>query len=416
MHHFLNDLLKLPHTKVTHYKIIDNSIYVDVESTFDEVKCRNCGKPTQSKGYAEVREIRHLPMNGYECYLRIKAKRGICHDCKDTPTTNQRLEWYDYRSRYTKAYLDYLMLHLVNSTLEDVAKKENISSDTIGRVLDTQVSKSVDWKQFKKLGMLGIDEIAIRKGHNNYLTIITSRVNNKVRIVAILKGREKLTVKEFLKNIPARLKRTIKGVCVDMNEGYINAIKETLSKTMIIIDRFHVAKKYRQCLVDLRKVELTRLRKQLSSKQYKELKLSISILRRNAELVTKEERLELEKLFRKSSKLREGYRLCRKLTSIYNSKYGRRKASQEIDKWILKVGESGLKQFDTFIGTLSKYQQHIVNYFKGRHTSGFVEGFNNKIKVIKRRCYGIFDENSLFRRVFLDTEGYDKYLPKLCVA
>ena len=201
-----------------------------------------------------------------------------------------------------------------------------------------------------------------------------------------------------------------------MNEGYINAIKETLSKTMIIIDRFHVAKKYRQCLVDIRKVELTRLRKQLSSKQYKELKLSISILRRNAELVTKEERLELEKLFRKSSKLREGYRLCRKLTSIYNSKYGRRKASQEIDKWILKVGESGLKQFDTFIGTLSKYQQHIVNYFKGRHTSGFVEGFNNKIKVIKRRCYGIFDENSLFRRVFLDTEGYDKYLPKSCVA
>ena len=234
--------------------------------------------------------------------------------------------------------------------------------------------------------------------------------------MAILKGREKLTVKEFLTNIPTRLKHTIKGVCVDMNEGYINAIKETLKKTMIIIDRFHVAKKYRQCLVDLRKVELTRLRKQLSSKQYKELKLSISILRRNAELVTKEERLELEKLFRKSPKLREGYRLCRKLTSIYNSKYGRRKASQEIDKWILKVGESRLKQFDKFIGTLSKYQQHIVNYFKGRYTSGFVEGFNNKIKLIKRRCYGIFDENSLFRRVFLDTEGYDKYLPKLCVA
>ncbi len=73
---------------------------------------------------------------------------------------------------------------------------------------------------------------------------------------------------EFLKSIPARLKRTIKGVCVDMNEGYINAIKETLSKTMIIIDRFHVAKKYRQCLVDIRKVELTRLRKQQYSGQF----------------------------------------------------------------------------------------------------------------------------------------------------
>ena len=201
-----------------------------------------------------------------------------------------------------------------------------------------------------------------------------------------------------------------------MNEGYINAIKETLFNTMIVIDRFHVAKKYRQCLIDIRKVELTRLRKQLSSKEYKDLKLAISILRRNAELVTKEERLELEKLFKKSPSLRHGYRLCRKLTSIYNSKYGRRKASTEIDNWILKVEESGLKQFDTFISTLSKYKNHILKYFKGRYTSGFVEGFNNKIKVIKRRCYGIFDENSLFRRIFLDTEGYDKYLPKLCAA
>ncbi|MCF6777913.1 transposase family protein, partial [Thiotrichales bacterium 19X7-9] len=108
MHQFLNDLLDLPDTKVTGYEIIGNKIYVDVQSTFDEVNCRNCGKPTKSKGYAEMREIRHLPMNGLECYLRIKAKRGICENCDDHPTTNQRLKWYDYKSRYTKAYLDYL--------------------------------------------------------------------------------------------------------------------------------------------------------------------------------------------------------------------------------------------------------------------------------------------------------------------
>ncbi len=70
IHQFLNDLLNLPDTKVTDYKIIKNAIYVDVESTTDDVDCRKCGGPTTSKGYAEVREIRHLPMNGYECYLR----------------------------------------------------------------------------------------------------------------------------------------------------------------------------------------------------------------------------------------------------------------------------------------------------------------------------------------------------------
>ncbi|WP_191092806.1 transposase [Cysteiniphilum sp. JM-1] len=95
-----------------------------------------------------------------------------------------------------------------------------------------------------KIGLIGIDEVAIRKGYNDYLTIITSRLNDKVRIIAVLKGREKATVKAFLKQIPSRLKRTIEGICCDMNEGYINASLEALKKVPVIVDRFHVAKKF----------------------------------------------------------------------------------------------------------------------------------------------------------------------------
>ncbi len=50
--------------------------------------------------------------------------------------------------------------------------------------------------------------------------------------------------------------------------------------------------------------------------------------------------------------------------------------------------------------------EEITNYFVKRETSGFVEGLNNKIKVLKRRCYGIFNLGHLFQRVFLDLEGY----------
>ena len=48
MHVFLNDLLNLPNTIVTDYAIIGNKIMLDVESTFDEVKCRKCDGPTKS--------------------------------------------------------------------------------------------------------------------------------------------------------------------------------------------------------------------------------------------------------------------------------------------------------------------------------------------------------------------------------
>ena len=56
-----------------------------------------------------------------------------------------------------------------------------------------------------------------------------------------------------------------------------------------------------------------------------------------------------------------------------------------------------------------KYKPSIANYFKSRKNSGFVEGLNNKIKVVKRRCYGFFKIESYFQRLFLDLKGYDLY-------
>ncbi|WP_414718152.1 transposase [Thiocapsa sp. UBA6158] len=53
--------------------------------------------------------------------------------------------------------------------------------------------------------------------------------------------------------------------------------------------------------------------------------------------------------------------------------------------------------------------EEITNYFVGRRTSGFVEGLNNKIKVIKRRCYGMTSLKHLYQRVYLDLDGYARF-------
>jgi transposase len=127
----------------------------------------------------------------------------------------------------------------------------------------------------------------------------------------------------------------------------------------------------------------------------------------NKEFLSNEERKILEPLLKYSPALKAAYRLCCKLTGIYNSRIGIRKATKKIDEWIALVEASGLNCFNTFIATLKKYKTPIVRYFKGRFTSGFVEGINNKVKVIKRRCYGLLNENTLFQRLFLDLSGYD---------
>ena len=58
-----------------------------------------------------------------------------------------------------------------------------------------------------------------------------------------------------------------------------------------------------------------------------------------------------------------------------------------------RVTKNKLNCFDRFLTTLNNHFEEITNYFTGRHTSGFVEGLNNKLKVLKRRCYGMTNLN-----------------------
>jgi transposase len=74
-----------------------------------------------------------------------------------------------------------------------------------------------------------------------------------------------------------------------------------------------------------------------------------------------------------------------------------------------RIKRSAIRCFDGFIKTLMARKDEIANYFLGRHNSGFVEGLNNKINVIKRRCYGILNLGHLFQRIQLDLVGYKLY-------
>ena len=52
---------------------------------------------------------------------------------------------------------------LINSTIEDVSKKERIGQRVIQGALDRQVKKEVNWSKISNLGTLGIDEISLKK-------------------------------------------------------------------------------------------------------------------------------------------------------------------------------------------------------------------------------------------------------------
>ena len=111
-------------------------------------------------------------------------------------------------------------------------------------------------------------------------------------------------------------------------------------------------------------------------------------------------------MFNYAPKLKLAYSFREELTAIFQLPLTRKQALIRLQKWQNKVQASGLKCFQKFLTTLNNWREEIANYFVKRLSSGFVEGLNNKIKTIKRRCYGLANVAHLFQRIYLDLEGY----------
>jgi transposase len=316
------------------------------------------------------------------------------------------LDWHEPNSPNTFAYEQHILLQLVNTTVEDVAVKEKLNYDRVLGILERQISDKVDWSGYTEIGVLGLDEIALRKGHRDFVVIVTARKEERISILGVLPDREKDTVIDFLRSIPQRLIKTITTACSDMYEGYTEAIREELPQVRLVIDRFHVSRAYRSCLDEVRKTELRRLKKELPAKEYALLKGSLWALRKHKQDVSPEENKLLNRLFRLAPEIKIAYDLQNRLTDIFEEQISVKIAKVKIKRWIVAVAKSGLRYFDGFINTLARWMEPILNYFVARETSGFVEGFNNRIKVLKRRCYGITNLAHLFQRIYLDLEGY----------
>jgi len=383
-------------------------IVITVRSTIEGTSCHQCGnRITKVYGYDREILFRHLSILGKKTFIRLRPVRYQCTSCSGKPTTTQQLSWYHPRSAYTKAYEEHILLRVVNSTIHDVCLKEQVGYEAIMGIIDRYIQAEIDWNTLSQLDIIGIDEIALKKGHRDFVTIITGRMNKQTMILGVLADRKKTTVKLFLSHIPHKLRKTVQAVCSDMYDGFIYAAKEVFGpKVKIIIDRFHVAKLYRKGLDTLRKQELRRLKHELSEEAYKPLHGVMWILRKAEDDLTAEDQAALELLFIYSPQLKVSYVLCKALTEIFERHMTKRKAKYALKSWIQQVRTSTVHCFDTFIKTLEHWLDEIANYFLDRQTSGFVEGLNNKIKVMKRRCYGILNVKHLFQRIHLDLSGY----------
>lgn len=389
----------------------EGDVTITVRSTAEGARCHKCGQEI-GRPYGHGREIllRHLSVFGRKTYIRICPPRYQCPRCEGAPVTTQKASWHDQRAPHTTAYEEYALFRMVSSTVEDVSIREYPGYEAVTGIINRRISTEVNWDETDKIDVIGLDEISLKKGHRDFVTTVTALTGGETMILAVLGNRKKETVRKFLKTVPKRLRKKVRGVCSDMCDGFINAVREVFGKrTRIIIDRFHVAQLYRKNLDKFRRKEMRRLKGELPKDEYGELKGAMWALRKKEEKLSEEEREVLKHLFTHSPELELAYNLCRELTDILEEDISRGDAKRRIRNWKTMVRLSGPDCFDSFLKTLEKLTGEITNYFVSRQTGGFAEGLNNKIKVIKRRCYGMLNIDHLFQRIFLDIKGYSLY-------
>ncbi len=218
--------LDLPNVTVLGVEVSERGYTISMESTQKGTRCGRCGRKIQAfHGYNDWVEVRHLPILGRAVYIRYRPRRYQCPYCEGEPTTTQAVTWHTPGSGMTKAYEAQVLKALIHSTIEDVSIKESLSYDRVLGVMERCVAAQVDWTTFKRLEVLGIDEIAVKKGQRDYAVIISARLaDGDLAVLGVLPDRQQATVQAFLDSIPTPLKATIHSVCIDMYEPYRLAV------------------------------------------------------------------------------------------------------------------------------------------------------------------------------------------------
>jgi transposase len=386
-------------------------LIISVESTLKGTRCKRCGREIERwAGYSDWVQVRHLPSFGRAVYIRYRPKRYECPYCDGQPKTTQALAWHTPNSPYTRAYEDYILKALINSTVQDVSLKEQLGYDGVLGILERRVEETVDWSRLERLGVLGIDELAIRKGQRDYAVIISSRLaDGEIVVLGVLPDRKKATVQAFLESIPARLRATLQSVCIDMYESYRQAVKAALPHAQVIIDRFHVVQHYADAADAVRKQEMARLKSTLPRADYQALKRARQAFRKHRATLTAEEQTALERLFSSAPVLRLVYAFREGLYAIFEQRLSKAQAQEQLQLWMFLVREQHIPGFDSFLDTLQRYWDEITNFFTNRFTSGFVEGLNNRIRVLLRRAFGLRNLTHLFQRLVLDLDGFERF-------
>jgi transposase len=325
-------------------------------------------------------------------YLEIEVRRVRCHSCG--LVKREGLDFLADNPLYTKRFAYYVGRRCRQATIKDIAEELDLHWETV-KTLEKQYMRA----QLAKAGRpgpkaIGIDEISIRKGH--IYRIVVSDLVRRRPIWFGGEDRSQKSMAQFYEWLGEKKTRGIRLAVMDMWKPFRNATVAHAPQAAILFDKFHIMSHLGEALDKVRKAEYARL----SGKDRRFIKGQKYTLLSNRENLTLEGKKSLKLLLAANKRLNTAYLLKESFGQLwdYRSEVWARRF---FENWRASLKWQRLVPYEKFAQMIDRHWDGIAAYCKPENkvSLGFVEGLNNKIRVIQRRAYGLRDEEYLRLKV-----------------
>ena len=376
---YTTELLGLKDVIVKNMEETEDFIKVSIELERKSHTCPYCGQQTQQIHDYRQQTIKDLPMRKKTLFLQLRKRRYHCPHCgKHFPEENTFLMRYQRMSQSLREYIITCFSQLRSAS--SIARECGCSVTTAIRYFD-----HVSYPKPALPPVIAIDEFKGNAGGHKFQCTLADPVDKTV--LDILASRRQEFLCEHFSQYSMEERKKVEYIVMDMSNAFRSTMTLCFPNAEIVADPFHVIQHINRALETVRK----QVQKSFHSHRRIYFKRSRWILLSRYKDLTEEERLQLENMLLISADLRQAYQLkeefCRMMElgdeEAFRIAYG---------KWQEHVIASELEPFMKMLNSTSSiasWYRAIKNSCMTGYSNGFVEGYHNKIKVLKRICFGV---------------------------
>ena len=376
---------------IKNIKNLNDMVEIYIELPVKEQICHCCGKPTTKIHDYYTQTIKDIPIYFKPTNLIYHKRRYECKNCgKYFFEDNSIISKYQRRTTRLTGFVVDRLRNLVSQS--DVSKQTNVSTSVISKLLPYLAVTNSSLPR-----VLCIDEFKGNTGHYKYQVALINGETHEV--VDILECRQKHSLCEYFKKFPQEQLDNVKYFVTDLWETYKDIAFTYFRKAKIVADHFHFARYACNAVNDIR----IAVQKKLPKDERKYFKHSRKLLlSRQCKLKTDEQKDELSYiLINYSEDLRIAYREKESLLDIIHSSDSSDVKIKSFAEWIKRNLESPVSQLRDCAKTYHHWYTEIKHSLEVPYSNGATEGFNNKIKVLKRVSFGMRNFKNFKARILL---------------